>query len=84
MVIISHAALFIKTTNNGANLNVFVCFYCNIEIFRMFEKCESETENQECLKKIISLPEFDKLKYSRTKKFLTNGEFKYLAILSKW
>lgn len=52
MVIISHAALFIKTTNNVANLYVFVCFYCNIEIFRMFEKCESETENQECVKKI--------------------------------
>ena len=52
MVIISHAALFIKTTNNVANLYVFVCFYCNIEIFQMFEKCESETENQECVKKI--------------------------------
>ena len=30
-------------------------FYYDIEIFRMFKKCESKTEKKECMKKVYLL-----------------------------
>ena len=64
-MITSHTALLLQTkvvaifscmykTKNVSkfSLNLFyVCYYCHIEIFQMFEKCESETKNEERVKK---------------------------------
>ena len=43
----------------------------------MLEKCEKKTENEEYLKKVYPLQNLGK-------KFHAKGEFKYLAIMSKW
>ena len=50
-----------------------VYFYCNIEIFGMFEKRESETENEQCVIKVYALHLRLKSSYDGGKKLLADG-----------
>ena len=53
---------FMYTTNNVPRLICNICFYYNLEVFRMFEILESEIENDNCeIKKIRSPPQIEKL-----------------------
>ena len=48
----------------------------------MYEKCESETENDKCLIKVDTLYPIEKMRCNGGD-LLADGEFKYLAIQTK-
>lgn len=61
-------------------ISYYVCFYCIIQIFGMFEKCGSKEENDDCENVDALHPRLKNWDVMR-KNLLVNGEFKYIELV---